>query len=400
MSKRKFDFRTIMMILILFLGNIAIVGIGFYTVTMTQMYSTYEEWVVNLTMSIPGIFGMISCLACGKISDKVDKKWLFLIGMILFAITGTNLGGLAYSNNLLLIGASAFNGGICYGMVSVSAVALISDYFEDEGQRSMVMGWYNGAMALVGAVLSFCYGIVATIDWKMAASVNWSAAVVAVLGIIFLPACPPKRNAGIEGTATKIKGEKGWAKNLIPIVLAFFFVSFAMMSVMQYIDLFVTANNLGDASLTGLFGSVQTIASFLACTFFGVFYKKVGVKISIPAYFLLALSVFIMFIAPSKATLLLGSAIMGASWGTVYTYWFFRTTVVVPQNMVGTATGIVTTANSLSYLPMAYVVTGLMGAMHTDNFRDLFPFYIVIVLVVLVGAIFLNGRKKPEAQNG
>ena len=71
----------------------------------------------------------------------------------------------------------------------------------------------------------------------------------------------------------------------------------------------------------------------------------------------------------------------------------------MPQNMVGTATGIVTTANSLSYLPMAYVVTGLMGAMHTDNFRDLFPFYIVIVLIVFVGAIFLNGRKKAEAQN-
>ena len=399
MGKKKFDFRTIMMIAVLFLGNIAIMGTTFYSVIMTQLYANYEEWVVNLTMSLPGILGMVSCLACGKISDKVDKKWLFLLGMLLFAITGTNLGGIAYSNNLLLIGAGAFNGGVCYGMVSVSAVALISDYFEDEGQRSLVMGWYNGAMALVGAVLSFSYGMAATVDWKLASAVNWSAAVVVVLGLFFLPACPPKKNTESAGNAVKVKGEKGWAKNLIPLVVAFFLVSFAIMSVMTYIDLFVTANNLGDASLTGLFGTVQTISSFIACTFFGVLYKKLGARISIPAYLLLALSVFIMFIAPSPATLLLGSAIMGASWGTAYTYWFFRATVVVPQNMVGTATGIVTTANSLSYLPMAYVVTGLMGAMHTDNFRDLFPFYIVIVLIVFVGAIFLNGRKKAEAQN-
>ena len=203
MGKRKFDFRTIMMILVLFLGNIAIMGTTFYSVIMTQLYATYEEWVVNLTMSLPGILGMVSCLLCGKISDKVDKKWLFLLGMLLFAITGTNLGGIAYSNNLLLIGAAAFNGGVCYGMVSVSAVALISDYFEDEGQRSLVMGWYNGAMALVGAALSFSYGMAATVDWKLASAVNWAAAVVVVLGLLFLPACRRRKIRRIQGILLK-----------------------------------------------------------------------------------------------------------------------------------------------------------------------------------------------------
>ena len=42
MGKRKFDFRTIMMILVLFLGNIAIMGTTFYSVIMTQLYATYE----------------------------------------------------------------------------------------------------------------------------------------------------------------------------------------------------------------------------------------------------------------------------------------------------------------------------------------------------------------------
>ena len=41
------------------------------------------------------------------------------------------------------------------------------------------------------------------------------------------------------------------------------------MAVETYIDLYVTANNLGDSAFTGLLGTVQTITSFFACTFFG-----------------------------------------------------------------------------------------------------------------------------------
>ena len=391
--KKKYTFPIIMLILVTFLSNIAVMGVQFYTVIMTQLYANYAEWVVNLTMSLPGLIGMFACLICGKICDKVDKKWMFIIGMILFAITGTNVGGLAYNSDLGMIIAAAFNGCICYEMVSVSMIGIISDCFEDEEQRGTVMGWYNGAMALVGAVLSFCFGMIAVSNWKMASQLNWVSLVAVALGIIFIPSCPPQANMESE-IEEKAKGSKGWAKCLIPLVAAFFLVSFAAMSVMTYIDLYVTGNHLGSASLTGLFGTVQTIASFIACTFFGVTYKKLGARLSIPCYFFIAFAILLMFLAPSKAVLLIAAAIFGASWGTVYTYWFVRATVVVPENMVGTATRIVTTANSLSYLPMAYFMTGMMSTMHIDNFKNLFPIYIGIIAAVFVGTVILNGKSK------
>lgn len=391
--KKKYTFPVIMLILVVFLSNIAIMGVQFNTVTMTELYANYPEWVVNAMMAWPGLVGMFACLACGRICDKVDKKWVFVIGMILFALTGTNLGGIAYSNNLLLIGCACFNGGLCYGMCSVSVVGIITDCFTDEEQRGTVMGWYNGAMALVGAVLSFAYGVVATIKWTLASQVNWISLLVVILAIIFIPACPPRENPPAE-KSEKVKGEKGWAKRLIPLVVSFFLVSFAAMSIYMFIDLYVTGNNLGDAALTGTFVSVQTIASFIACTFFGVLYKKFGNRLSIPCYLLMALAFLFMYLAPSKASLLIGAAVFGASWGTAYTYWFVRATVVVPENMVGTATGIITTANSLSYMPMSYFMTGVMGAMGMANFRDMFPIYIAIIAVVFVGAIFLNAKKE------
>lgn len=397
MEKKRFDFRTIMLLAVLFLSNIAIMGTSFYTVIMTQLYANFDEGVINLTMSIPAIAGMIACLLCGKISDHVDKKWLFVIGLVLFAITGSNIGGAAYNSNLLMIGASFFNGGICYGMISVSAIGLINDCFQNESQRSMVMGWYNGAMALVGAALSMSYGFIATIDWKLASQVNWSALVVAILAVIFVPACPPVKR-DVSQVNAKSAAKKGWWKALVPLVLAFFFVSFAVMAVETYIDLYVTANNLGDSAFTGLLGTVQTITSFFACTFFGFTSKKLGKKLSPLAYLLLGAGVLLLMFFPTRTMAIVGFAILGMAWGSVYTYWFFRTTVVVPEEMVGTATGIVTTANSLSYMPIAYCVTGFMALQKTNNFKDTFWIYAAIIFVACVTAIVLNSRKKTAQE--
>lgn len=403
MEVKKYDFRTIMLMLILFLSNVAIMGTTFYSVIMTQLYSTYEEWVVNLTMSLPALVGLVACLAAGKICDMMDKKVMFIAGLVLFAITGTVFGGFGYNSNLLMIGAAAFNGGICYGMVSVSAVGLITDCFGNEDQRGKVMGWYNGAMALVGAVLSMVYGGLAVIDWKLASQANWFALVVAVLTIFFVPACPPKKNNSTDSEAVKAQKaakEKGWAKRLIPLLLAFFFVGFAYMTFQTYIDLYVSSNNLGDSAFTGLLGTVQTLFSFVACTAFGFTYGKLKTKLSVIGYFVLALGLVVLFLFPSKITVIAVTAVLGAAWGSVYTYWFFRATVVVPESMVGTATGLITTANSLSYLPMAYVVTGSMAMMNTENFTKTMPIYIVIIVICAVIAVFYNiktGKEEAEA---
>lgn len=397
MEKRKYDVKTIMLILILFLSNIGIMGSTVYSVVMTEMYANLEEWAINLTMALPGVVGLAACLAAGKISDKIDKKLMFVSGLVLFAITGSVFGGLLAYSNMGQIVAACLNGGICYGMVSVSSIGLITDCFHNEEQRSQVMGWYNGAMAAVGAVLALLYGNLAVVKWTYAFQVNWLALAVAVLAIFFVPACPPQNTVAAE-SGEKAKGEKGWANRLIPILLAFFFVSLAYMTVNTYIDLYVSGNGLGDAAFTGLLASIGTLCSFVACSAFGFTYGKLKTKITLPAYALLAIGILVLYLAPGRTTAMIVSGVMGAAWGTAYTYWFFRSTVVVPENMVGTATGLVTTANSLSYFPMPYILTFLMSAMKSDNIRAILPVYAGIMVIVFVVAVIykMMNRKADE----
>ena len=58
----------------------------------------------------------------------------------------------------------------------------------------------------------------------------------------------------------------------------------------------------------------------------------------------------------------------------------------------------VTTANSLSYMPIAYCVTGFMALQKTNNFKDTFWIYAAIIFVACVTAIVLNSRKKTAQE--
>ncbi len=394
MSKKMTNIRKILFMVVMCLSNVAIMGTTFYSIIMTKLYENYAKWAVDAAIAIPGIIGLFACLIAGKISDLVNKKILFLCGLLLFALTGTTLA--LVPNDLLFVVMASLNGGICYGIVSVSAVGIISDTFSNEEERSKMLGLYNGIMALVGALLALLYGFCADINWKLGPAPNWFVVVVILLAIFFVPSCPSKGNSKTNGE--KIKRQKGWAKHVIPIALAFFVVSFAAMTIFTYIDLYVTGNSLGTSSFTGLLGSVQTITSFCFCSIFGWVYKKLKTRITIPAYALIACGILLMYFIPSKPTAIIGCMMFGAGWGTVYTFWFFRATVVVPENMVGTATGIVTTANSLSYFPMPYVMSFLMAMMHTENFRDTFIVYGTIVAIACVLSIIINVKNRGSAQ--
>jgi MFS family permease len=363
---------------------------------MTQLYTNYDEWAINLMMALPCITGMVACLVSGKLCDMVDKKTIFNIGLILYLISGTNLAGYGFTSQIIMIIIANVAGGICYGMVSTAAIGIISDCYEDEEMRSKVVGWYNGAMAIIGTVFGLVCGFLASVNWKLSPAANWITLPIIILAFLFVPKCPPR--AGNAGEAENVKVQKtaGWFKPLLPILFSFVIIGFVFYVISGYIDLYVSGYNLGDSALTGIATAIQTGCSFLACTFFGFTYDKLKTKISIPAYILMAASILLMYFFPNKAIFLIANGLLGFGWGSMYTFWFFRTTVVVPENLVGTATGVVTTANSLAGVLVPYVAVGLMGVMKTENFGKTLIVYGVVLVAAAILAIVTKIGKKAE----
>ena len=117
------------------------------------------------------------------------------------------------------------------GFVNTAAVALLAEVFIDEKLRGMYMGIFNAAMAGVGAVMSYCAGILAIRSWESVYKIYWASVPILILFILFLP----KTDSVAESndTAAEAKHEKLSGHYWIFVISLFVFViSYMVLSYM------------------------------------------------------------------------------------------------------------------------------------------------------------------------
>ena len=396
--------QNLLLMITLFISTASIMGDSVVGVVTSVLYKQYDAWAVNLMISGPSIAGLIMCPLAGRMCDKMDKKKIMLVGYILYAISA--ISGVAVDNQIYIIVMRFVATGISYGLTSTAALGIIAECYADEEFRGKVIGWYNAAMALIGGVMGLIAGVLGARDWKLAWAVNWFAVPVILMILFFVPACPPIHTSEVpadgenvkKGTDTKAKGEKGWYKPLIPLLASFFVMGLCYYTIITMMDLYVADNQLGTSAFTGLLGTVGTVGSFIACSAFGYVYKKLQDKSAIPSYLIMAVSFLLLGLFPSKPMALITCTIMGAAWGNAYSYWWMRCTVVVPENMAGTAIGITGTINSICGFPVPYIFLFLKGLMNTGNSARVFPVYAVVSLVVAVTASDIISKVRGRQQ--
>ncbi|WP_230399382.1 MFS transporter [Novisyntrophococcus fermenticellae] len=385
--------KNMLLMLTLFLTTTSIMGDCVVAVVTSKLYAQYDAWAVNLMISGPCIAGLIACPIAGRLCDKMDKKAILIVGYVLYAIS--SIGGAAVDNQVYMIVMRFIATGISYGLTSTAALGIVADCYADEDQRSKVVGWYNAAMAILGGVLGLAAGALAVNNWRNTFAVNWFAIPVIILVVIFIPACPPVRKS-YETAQEKVKGNKGWYKRLIPLLGAFLVVGFCYYTIITMMDLYVADNALGNSAFTGLLGTVGTIGSCIACSVFGFTYGKLKNRCSIISYIILAAGFLLMAGYPSVQLALVCCALMGAAWGNVYSFWWMRCTVVVPEDMVGTSIGITGTINSISGFACPYALLFFKNLLKTDNVANTFYIYGMIIAIAAVLSIVINIKNKNE----
>ena len=145
------------------------------------------------------------------------------------------------------------------GFVNTAAVALLAEVFIDEKLRGMYMGIFNAAMAGVGAVMSYCAGILAIRSWESVYKIYWASVPILILFILFLP----KTDSVAESndTAAEAKHEKLSGHYWI------FVLSYMVLSYM--VSIYISENNLGDATLAGLCPHCRQSAVLYSVLFLG-----------------------------------------------------------------------------------------------------------------------------------
>ena len=268
---RMSSWRMLIAMAALFVSSMCTMGDLVLTPIAADLYVAFAdapEALINFGITGPALVGLPFSLLAGWLCDRFDKKWIMVAGFAIFTFSA--IFGAAIENIWYFVITRCLATGMGWGITNTAAFSILADLFSDEKQHGRMVGFYNAAMSIMGAVLSSVAGVLASYGiWQNAFSIYWIAAPTLVLLIVFLPSMKPKLMRGADGhveTTEEIKAEdKGWWKSILPLNAQVLLVAVCYFVQLYMISLFVADTGLGDESFSGLLASCMTMASCLGC---------------------------------------------------------------------------------------------------------------------------------------
>jgi len=118
---------------------------------------------IQMILTVPPLFTIISTLICGYLSRHLGKKTLVVFGMILFGIGGITpafFGSLSF----LFVMMGIFGAGS--GFLVPLSQSLMADYFEGR-EREEFMGYRSSTAAMFGMLFALLGGSLCAIHWRL-----------------------------------------------------------------------------------------------------------------------------------------------------------------------------------------------------------------------------------------
>jgi predicted MFS family arabinose efflux permease len=374
-SKRKGAFVIFILGLssIVVMGDLVIIPIAEH---LFEDFAGVSMGILNYILSGPALIGAFSALLCGRLMYFASKKTLLIITVVIFMI-GSIAGD--FIHNPCYMAAMRTLVGIAMGALIVLAVAIISDMFIDEKERSSAMGVFNGLMSAMGAVLGWVSGMVAAIEWRMVFRIYLAAIPVLLLIILFVPSDKPGKAVGGEGNRGNEK--MPWSKLLLSGGSAFVYVTIYCI-VFYQISMVVTEKAAGDVSLIGLLSALGTVGSFFTCFFFGAYYNRLKKLTPFAGFTGLACGFLLLYFGSAPLLMAISCMLLGAMYGVGISYYTMYCTVVAPPSQIPMAISVTTTIISIARFFSTYISLMLQRLFKT-SITGIMP---VLVMTLAVAA--------------
>lgn len=279
---------------------------------ISEVFGEVENIAIlsRLIITLPALFVAISAPFFGILTDRYGRKWLLLMSLALYAVSGTS--GFLINNIYVLLLSRAFLG-LAVGGIMTIATALIGDYFKGD-ERNSFAGMQGAFMGVGGMVFIALAGILADVSWHTPFLIYLFSVPVAILGIIYL--YEPKITS--EKKSVSPRAFKYDRKRVFSIYfLAFLGIVFFYMVPVQIPFLISSLDNVTNAHI-GYAISLSTIPGSLAA----MSYKRIKRVLSFRqiyqvSLFMMGIGYFIISQSSGYNTIVTGMLVGGIGTGTI-----------------------------------------------------------------------------------
>lgn len=381
----------IMIVGIMFSNILVMADLAIYVV-VNNLYETFPNQLiaVNFIVSGTALMVMLSSLVASKLMKTVGKKNLLLIAGVVFCVSAIG-GGLI--ENAWYMAAMRAVAGVTMGLANVAAVAILTEYHEDEAKRARMIGLYNTVMPLVGSGLSAAAGVLAMNGWKNVFNVYWLAVPMVVLTAVCLP---DDHKAGTVDKENTVREKHSMGVSFWVMTVGFFLCVLGTMMTQMFYSVYIVEHNLGDAAYTGLVNTICGFGSVAANLICGFIFVKLQRKLNLASFFLPVIGCLILIFLPGRLTLIIGLFLVLAGYGVGFFMAYAYAPTLCPESGMEFAIGVATATYSLGTFLSTYAVTGIQSLFGIETFTEVLPI-ILAVMVILLAAEFLlpKSLKKP-----
>ena len=157
-----------------------------------QAFRGTDPTLIKLVLTLPSLLIIPFSLLCGWLVKRVQKKYILLVGLVIYFFGGIG-GALAQNITQLLIIRAIFGMGV--GLVIPLSTSLIADFYEGT-ERTKMMGYSGSVSHFGGVIFLLVSGWLACISWRYAFAVYGLSLLIFLMILFWLPEPQIKKAAG------------------------------------------------------------------------------------------------------------------------------------------------------------------------------------------------------------
>jgi MFS family permease len=295
--------------------------------------------LTRLLVPAPSLSVALFAPLAGFAADRIGRRMMLLIGVVLFVIAGC--AGL-FLPDLRSIFVSRLVLGIAVALIMTAQTALIGDYFSGD-DRNALTGLQISARNFGGLVFISLAGWAAALSPRLPFAIYGLAAVF--LPLMWLAIVEPPRIAAAPGAtpASSHDGHPSWRSLLAALVLLQGLTNMIFFLMPTQISFFLETQGYESAVMTGTVLGLLMISGGCSALLYRRIRQSIGsAGVFAAGYAAMALGFLILPGSASTSALLMAAALIGAGYALVSPSFVAMALDLAPRRSRGLAGGILT----------------------------------------------------------